>query len=241
MSAVPGSGWERRVSEVAAAFVYPATPDLTVRPTSAVPVRGRPRRLAWSYAAALLALLAAGVLAVPQARAGVLEFLRLGAIRILLGPATATPLATPTPIMTPTAPALSGLTTLSRARLLAGFPILQPAYPAGLGPPEEVYFQQFEGQVVVTVWRAPAYLALYHITERDFAFKTVQILEPATVNGLPALWVRGPHLAQFRDTRVGEFQFVAGNVLIWTQGEVTYRLESELSLEETLRVAESLR
>jgi len=185
-----------------------------------------------------------GVLAVPAARAGVIEFLRFGAIRLILGPSTATPVATRTPVLTPIVPPLSGHTTLANARTLARFPILLPAYPADLGPPDEVYFQEFAGQVVVTVWRAAGgvpRLALYHITERNFALKAVEIVEQTTVNGLRALWVRGPHLAQFQDLRMGEIQLVAGNVLIWTQGEVTYRLESHVSLDEAVRIAESLR
>ncbi|HEX9680279.1 MAG TPA: DUF4367 domain-containing protein, partial [Anaerolineales bacterium] len=201
-------------------------------------------RLAWSYAAALLALLAVGVLAVPAARAGVIEFLRFGAIRLILGPATATPAATRIPILTPTVPTLSGRTTLAQARLLARFPIRLPAYPSDLGPPDEVYFQQFDGQIVVTVWHAAdggPRLALYHVTEREFALKAVAIVKQTTVNGQPALWVRGPHFAQFEDFRMGEIQLVAGNVLIWTQGEVTYRLESQVSLDEAVRIAESLR
>ncbi|MGH2626932.1 MAG: hypothetical protein ACRDHY_09815 [Anaerolineales bacterium] len=242
MSPASDSVWEKRVAELAAAFAYPATPDLAARSGAALPAPRLTRRAAWSYAAALLALLAVGVLAVPQARASVIEFLRVGAIRLILGPATATPVASPIPIVTPTGRALSGRTTLAQARALARFPILLPAYPAGLGPPDEVYFQQVEGQVVVTVWYAGGApgIALYHITERDFALKAVEIVEQTTVSGLRALWVRGPHLAQFQDFRVGEVQFVAGNVLIWTQGEVTYRLESQLSLEEAVRIAESL-
>lgn len=32
-----------------------------------------------------------------------------------------------------------------------------------------------------------------------------------------------------------------GHVLIWTIGDVTYRLESELSIEEAVKIAESVR
>jgi hypothetical protein len=35
-------------------------------------------------------------------------------------------------------------------------------------------------------------------------------------------------------------RLVEGNVLIWFENGLTYRLESDLSLEETVRVAESL-
>jgi hypothetical protein len=41
----------------------------------------------------------------------------------------------------------------------------------------------------------------------------------------------------------GDTQFmrmIEGQVLIWADGDVTYRLESDLSLEEALKIAESL-
>lgn len=244
MTATVPPRWEERLAAVAAGFSYPATPDLAARVPLPSARRRSGSRRAWSYAAALLALLAVGVLAVPQARASVIEFLRFGAIRLILGPATATPVSTRIPVLTPTVPPLSGRTTLADVRTMARFPILLPAYPSDLGPPDEVYFQQFEGQVVATVWNATdgtPRIALYHITEREFALKAVQVLEQTTVNGSPALWVRGPHLALFEDLRMGEIQFVAGDVLIWTEGGVTYRLESQLSLDEAVRIAESLR
>ena len=70
-------------------------------------------------------------------------------------------------------------------------------------------------------------------------------MEETTVDGERALWVRGPHLLQFRekngnvdyDTR----RLVNGNVLIWQEDTLTYRLETDLPLEEAVRVAESLR
>jgi hypothetical protein len=34
---------------------------------------------------------------------------------------------------------------------------------------------------------------------------------------------------------------ITGNVLIWTDGALTYRLESDLPLAEARRIAESLR
>jgi len=43
--------------------------------------------------------------------------------------------------------------------------------------------------------------------------------------------------------RGGDLEFtrlIEGHVLIWTMGDVTYRLETELSLEEAIKIAESL-
>jgi hypothetical protein len=236
--------WETRLTEIAAGLRYPATPDLVSRSAARLL---RPVGFRWAYAAMVLALLAAGLLAVPQARASLVEFFRFGAIRLILGEATPPTIERPTAgitaVPTPTPLGLSGLTTLAQAEEMARFPIRLPTYPADLGAPSEVYFQETEGQVVVTVWRDPsgaARLALYHLTERDFAMKMVQVVEPAAVHGFPALWVRGPHLVLFEDSTFGEVRIIAGNVLLWTEGGVTYRLESNLSLEQAVRIAESL-
>jgi hypothetical protein len=35
-------------------------------------------------------------------------------------------------------------------------------------------------------------------------------------------------------------RLIEGNVLIWTEGDLTYRIETDLSLEEAIRIAESL-
>lgn len=243
--------WERRLIEIAAGLVYPPTPDLAGRFSRGAgkaakrPVLSASPRHVWAYAAIVLAVLAAGVLAVPQARAALVEFFRFGAIRLILGGPTPTP--SPIPVAgrgTPTAIVLSGRMTLEEARAEARFPILLPTHPEDLGPPDEVYFQPFEGQVVLTLWRNPdgtARLALYHLTEPDFAIKAVQVIQTAMVGEIPAVWARGPHFVRFQDSTIGEIDFVAGDVLIWTVGGVTYRLESDLPLVEAVRIAESLR
>jgi len=63
------------------------------------------------------------------------------------------------------------------------------------------------------------------------------------VNGRRAIWAEGPYVLQFRrgnrvdyDSAVGR-----GRVLIWTEGAITYRLETDLSLAEAVQIAESLR
>ena len=51
---------------------------------------------------------------------------------------------------------------------------------------------------------------------------------------------QGPHRLQLQS---GDFEgrfFVPGNVLIWFDGQMTYRLESGLTLAEATRIAESL-
>jgi hypothetical protein len=131
-------------------------------------------------------------------------------------------------------------------------PFQLPSYPADVGPPDAVFVQDFGGPVAVLVWLEPgtrdrARFSLHALTGSVLAQKFLRDqtqLEQTTVNGREAAWVRGLHLLSFvYDRGSGEGREVRGNVLIWTQDELTYRLEvpDGMSLEEARKIAESLR
>ena len=223
-----------------------------------------PRRLAWALAALLLF---GGIAATPDARARILAFLRIGSIEIVVPTVTpviptapavvATEQATPRPASSPTPLSsrlnLNGQTTLDDAQTRVDFPIRLPSYPPDLAAPDGIYVQDLGGPAVILVWlergsTARVSMSLHQLTEDAFARKLVQrpeLMQETTVNGRGAAWVRGPHLLQFRAPGGGfelrERRLVLGNVLIWEENEITYRLETELPLEEAVRVAESLR
>lgn len=265
---------EQWLQDVATSFRYPPTPDVAgdVRRRLSRPrvaPKTRPLRLAWAVLAFLL--LAAALLAVPGVRAAVLEFLQIGAIRILPQEATATPAQTTTGraegdvaapatgVTTPDRPGatrtlldIAGATTWEAAQGTAGFPLQLPAYPPALGQPDEVYEQQLwdpdlQEPVFILVWREPQQpeevrLALYEIAWPYYGLKSASLeaITQTRVNGAEAFWVRGPHRLQLAGGEVEEWLFVAGNVLIWTEGEITYRLEGAATVEEAVRIAESL-
>jgi hypothetical protein len=70
-------------------------------------------------------------------------------------------------------------------------------------------------------------------------------LEAVNVNGGRGYWIEGaPHVFLYEDVdrNIREEKIrLAANTLIWEQGELTFRLEGELSKEEALRIAESVR
>lgn len=149
--------------------------------------------------------------------------------------------------------ALRGPTTLAEAAGRVAFPIHLPAYPEALGGPDLVYLQDLDGDALILIWLDPAaperpLLSLHILTSAVFVQKTVlgdetERLAETRVRGSPALWVRGPHLLQVGRQGRGELEqvrIVDGNTLIWTDAELTYRLETRLPLEEALRIAESL-
>ena len=68
---------------------------------------------------------------------------------------------------------------------------------------------------------------------------------PVTVNGYHGYWISGPpHFFFYVDPSgkiVDDTHRVVGDTLIWADGDITYRLESQLGMEEAIRLAESLR
>jgi hypothetical protein len=210
------------------------------------------------------------LLAVPGVRAGVLRWLQIGAVRIFLvatetpspaPSATGTrPAATrtPPPSATPLGSVLdiAGETTLAGARARVSFPIRLPTYPPDLGEPDRIFVQTVgsaDGTAVVLVWLAPdepdqVRLALYVLASPvmadkiffDLIKKAPPEVELTDVNGQPAVWTSGPYVLMTDLGGLREYRLIQGQVLIWQDGELTYRLETELALEEAVRIAESL-
>jgi CheY-like chemotaxis protein len=82
---------------------------------------------------------------------------------------------------------------------------------------------------------------------RPYMQKTISettVVTETEVNGRPALWLEGAHYVEFADA-TGQFGSepvrLAGGVLLWERGGVTYRLEGDLTLEQALKVAEGVR
>lgn len=262
----PDNVWEARVQTTATAFTYPATPDIAGavrRRLQAGPTRSAPGRRWLVWATVSLLIIIGGMLAVPQVRAVVVDFLQIGAIRIFLTQptSTVTPPLTPIPPLTEVSPTttspssssllqLAGATSLVEAQARVDFPIRLPGYPSDLGPPDRVFLQDLAGPVLVLVWLDADHpdqirLSLHQLGPGTFAQKVEPlIVQETSVKGQPALWTQGPYLLQFeRDGQVivDTRRLVTGHVLIWVEKGITYRLETDLSLEEAVRIAESLK
>lgn len=257
---------ERRLRAAARGLAYPPTPDLVAALRRRRAGRGAALRLPSPAALTLaaLAVVAALLLAVPQVRAAALEALRIGVVRIIPAAPTAPPAPQPvitaTPLTaTPAAPTatvgrdplreLSGATTLDEARERLPFPLRLPAEPPDLGPPDAVFVQNLGGPAAILVWREPAdpartRLALYVLSSDAFAQKVeVPAIEETTVGGRPAVWTSGPYVLQLgrAGDRMDVRRVVTGHTLIWADGDLTYRLETDLPLADAVRIAESLR
>jgi hypothetical protein len=259
------------MAETAAALDYPPTPDLAGRMPAAQlgailaaherQARARRvRRVATAVAAiATLCLIA---LAVPPVRAALLQILRLGAVQITLQPTpqanatptipvTLTPQSTVTPTITPRPLSsvldLTGQTTLEHARAELRFPVGLPTYPTDLGPPDAAFIQDLGDQTVMLVWMdrsrpGRVRLALHVLGPQAFVEKVrPRVVATTAVHGRRALWAVGEYLLRSRSGNPELRRLITGNVLIWTDGDITYRLETDLAMPEAVRIAESVR
>jgi hypothetical protein len=86
-------------------------------------------------------------------------------------------------------------------------------------------------------------MSLHFIPEGSWALKKMDmnIIEETNVNGDRAIWTTGPYVLKLKNDDATFTRMINGHVLIWENGNVTYRLETDLSLDEALKVAESLK
>jgi hypothetical protein len=229
--------WEMTVEKISREFEFPETPQISEQ----IQQELRPKPSLILRPAALLVFLALlGLLfAVPQIRAAVVEYIRLGAGNFMLVP-TLTPFPTLSVV-----PLQTGIeVSLEDAQAAVAFAV---DIPAELDSPSVVYLQQMELPMVVLVWYEPegyetSRILLYIIDSRDSFFKFTPVdPENVSVDGHTGAWFEYPHLMEyFEDGSRPVSRPVEGNVLVWTANNLTYRLEGELTLEEALVIAESM-
>lgn len=248
--------FEAQVRALARALPYPSTPDIARQRHAPAPTRARlSPRFGWAI---LVLMIVVSLLAVPQVRAAIIEFFQIGGVRIYLAPtptakpkpasgtssSTATP--PPTPTLLPSLLDLAGETTFDNAVAEADFALrLPPAY----GAPDRVFLQNFNshGQLVILVWLDEAdphriRLSLHELMCGMCIEKNEpKLIETTTVNGQVALWVEGPYLVRLTNSDMDFRRLVEGHVLVWEVGGVTYRLETDLPLDEAVAIAESLK
>lgn len=257
--------FEDQVKAIASGMEYPRTPDIAGRVTTRLRESGRPRfiskRLSWSLT--IILVLLSSLMLIPTARAAIIDFIQIGIVRIFppqptpvpvpveefpstMTPTTATPRSTSIPLI-PMLENIAGKTTLEDAQQKVDFPILLPTHPPELGNPDVVFVQNLDGEMVVLVWLDPEHpkdilMSLHIVPRGSWAIGKVEpaIVEKTNVNGRSAIWAVGPYPLILSNGDTQFMRMINGHVLIWADGDVTYRLESNLSLEEALKIAESL-
>lgn len=255
--------FEKQLRSIAKEMEYPHTPDIAgsvmprLRPSPRPRLFSRP--FAWSLTMLLILLLS--LMLIPPARAAIIEFIQVGIVRIfpapVQSPATATPESITPTTATPAAQSstliafldqIAGETKLANAQEIVTYQLLLPTYPPELGLPNHVYLQDANGAMTVLVWvdaQQPgrAVMSLHFIPEGTWVIEKFHptIIKETEVNGRPAVWAVGSYPLMLRNGDMEFTRLVDGHVLIWVDGDITYRLETDLPLEEAIRIAESLR
>lgn len=139
------------------------------------------------------------------------------------------------------------------------FPLSLPAL-AEMGPPDGIHLEEGQPLVVHAVWDAGP--ALPAVERTGMGLLLTQFESPAdqtvfskalsertsveltAVGDAPAQWIEGaPHQLTYQTvdgSRTRDVSRLAANVLIWERAGVTYRLETALDLESSLRIAETI-
>jgi len=257
--------FEQRLLSISKGLDYPRTPDIV----GSVMTRLRPstrsrlisRRLAWSLA--IILILCSSLMLIPPARAAILEFIQIGVVRIFraeptplsppnqevpstMAPVTATPAPTSLPLI-PILENLAGEMTLQEARQKVSYSILLPSYPPDLGSPDRIFVQDADGAMAILVWidhEKPdqILMSLHFIPSGSWAIDKMDptLIQETTVNGQRAIWAIGPYPLRLYNGDLQYMRLIDGHVLIWTDEDITYRLETDLPLEEAIKIAESL-
>jgi hypothetical protein len=264
---------ENALIDAGRSIEYPVTPDLASRvrlQLQADPSRRlvRPRlrwRPAFSVVMAIVLALAL-LLAIPETRAVIAQWLGLRSIHIIeVTPtptiARATPPPTPTPGVVPFNQCCPS--SLPEAQRRATFKILLPPdeTPSQVFFQDQIFGQGSDAQQVVLVFGDPQKPRFVLYEARSWVYEKVvgifakqvgsgTLLTETQVNGQRALWFTGaPHILVTLDGSGNPIldteRPVNANTLAWEVGTidtgVTYRLETALGLEEAIKFAEALK
>ena len=233
--------------DLGGAIEWPEPVDFISRLSLEPAVRTTGRRV-FVWLAGVVAVVLAMVL-IPTARQAVGNLLEVAGIRFEFGEG-------------PDLPAPTNLTPgvqvdLDEAARSVDFPIVMPS---ALPPPDAVHLLHWElGNQVFLSWAASGrlpevgasgigvLLAEFRANLNEQFFEKLVVagttVDRVEVAGAPAFWLAGsPHVFMFDagGPLVEDSSRLTGNVLVWEAEGITYRLESNLGIDDSLAIAESL-
>ena len=235
---------ERALLAIGQNVDFPATPDLTGPVRAGIAEGRRPSmfsRRALVVAVAVLVVAVGAVLAVPQARSTIRDWLGIGNVTIRY-----------VEDLPPVDQATAGLElgermSLEEARERAGFRVRVPTVE-GLEDPPKVYYNDVSSQVAflygseddpkLLITQADARGAVEKIVNLEVTDRELVVVEP----GYAGIWLFGEKHAIFYPSTNHEEPFrLVGNALLYEIDGVTVRIEAEISRDEALRIARSMR
>lgn len=235
---------ERALLAVGRNLEVPAAPDLTGAVRARLAEGRRPSlasRRVLVVALAVLAVAVGAVLAVPQARSTIRDWLGIGNVTIRY-----------VEELPPVEQATDDLgigeqMSLEEARERAGFQVRVPTLE-GLDDPPKVYYNEESSQVAflygseekpkLLITQADARGAIEKIVNLNVTERELVVVEP----GYAGVWLFGEKHAIFYPSTDHEEPFrLVGNALVYEIDGVTLRIEAEISKDEALRIARSMR
>lgn len=247
---------ERELERLAQAVVYPPAPPLAAavrRRLAEAPERGpRPwvlpagrRARAGLALAAVVAALAVSLGLWAPGREAVADFFdRIRIFRTEESPG-GEPGVTPTPLPTE----IAGVSVSpAEAEERLGFALRQPSYPEGVRL-QRALLQEFPGfRAVALFYEGPSGLRFVLFETNGIVGKGLApgaAASPVAGLGGEAYWLEGRRTIAYYNPQ-GELiessqRTTEANTLIWDAGGYVFRLEGDLSQEEALRIALSLR
>jgi hypothetical protein len=217
-------------------------PERDLAPAVLARLEGR-RPFAWRRAAvlalALVAIAVGAAFAVPQARSAILRFFHIGGEMIIRVDTL------PPAVERSQAAGLGSAVSRSQAEHTLGFRLLLP--PVHGKPPERVYLlgdsvgtvvlRSHGHPVLLSEFSSPGEMGLKKLTINQTRVQWVQ------VDGRTALWIRGTHTLTYFDRQLGfreQTIRIRSNVLVWTRGRLTLRLEGDLTRSQAIALAKSV-
>mgnify|MGYP006315407353 FL=1 len=233
-----------RVLAVGRNLDVPAAPDLTGAVRARLAEGRRPSlfsRRVLVVALAVLAVAVGAVLAVPQARSTIKDWLGIGNVTIRYVEELP-PVEQATDDL-----GLGEQMSLEEARERAGFQIRVPTVE-GLDDPPKVFYNESSSQVAflygpedqpkLLITQADARGAIEKIVNLNVTERELVVVEP----GYAGVWLYGEKHAIFYPSTDHEEPFrLVGNALVYEIDGVTARIEAEISKDEALRIARSMR
>jgi hypothetical protein len=184
-------------------------------PTPEIPLELAPRRRIRMVAVVALVAAVAAAFAVPQSRSAILRLLHLGGVTVVQVEAL------PPAVERPLAAGLGSQVSDGQAERTLGAPFL----PSRHGTLYE------QNGFISTLLAEPGPMVLSEFGSayliKKLAVGDVQSVEVEP--GVPGLWIAEPHVVFFPGTSPR----LAGSVLVWVKGGVTFRLESHALDEES--------
>jgi hypothetical protein len=226
---------ERQLRALADEIAVPAAPALAAAVASRVRRRRTTRRVLLAVAIAAAAFGIA--FAVPPARSAILRFFHLQGVTVErvdtlpTGRARAIGRSLGTPLPLDAAERRLGF----RFRLPPGTPPTHARVLGGLGT---VLLERGGAPLLLSEFRSGALDLLKKVTGSSTRVAGVQ------VRGAPGIWIEGArHFLYLGGSgAITEVPIaVQGNVLLWQEGAVTYRLQGRIGEREAIRIAESVR